>query len=66
VSGALSPDDLLFDVLTPLGFHAHVTRSYWDLIITIKHPAMAGREQDVKRTLEEPEQIRQSRSDLNV
>ncbi len=66
MSGTLSPDELLFDVLTPLGFHARVTRSYWDLIITIKHPVMAGREQDVKRALEEPEQIRQSRSDLNV
>jgi len=45
---ALSPDELLFEVLTPLGFRVRVTRSYWELIITIKHPAMAGRENDVR------------------
>ncbi len=30
--------DLLFDVLTPLGFRVRVTRTYWELIITVKHP----------------------------
>ena len=55
-------DDLLFEVLTPLGFRVRVTRSYWALIVTIKHPVMAGRESDVKETLEHPDQVRQSRS----
>ncbi len=59
-------DDLLFDVLTPLGFRVHVTRSYWNLIITVKHPVMAGRENDVKDVLENPKEIRQSRSDSEV
>jgi len=44
-------EDLLFEVLTPLGFSVRVTRSYWELICTIKHPIMAGRETDVKATL---------------
>jgi hypothetical protein len=63
-----NPDapDLLFDVLTPLGFRVRVTRAYWEVITTVKHPAMLGRERDVKATLEAPEQIRLSRSDHDV
>lgn len=58
--------DWLFDVLTPLGFRVHVTKVYWDIIITIKHPVMAGREEDVKVALEDPDEIRQSKSDPDV
>lgn len=58
--------DLLFEVTTPLGFRVRVTRSNWELIINIKHPAMTGREEEVKETLEHPEEIRLSRSDQNV
>jgi hypothetical protein len=61
-----STDDLLFEALTPLGFRVRVSRSYWELIITVKHPVMAGREWDVKETLENPGEIRQSRSDPAV
>ena len=35
---------ILFEVSTPLGFRVRVTRSYWELITTIKHPVMAGQE----------------------
>jgi hypothetical protein len=59
-------DDLLFEVLTPLGFSVRVTRAYWEVIITIKHPVMAGREQAVKETLEKPDEIRRSRVDATV
>lgn len=58
--------DLLFDVLTILGFSVRVTRAYWELISTIKHPVMAGREDDVQETLRNPDQVRQSKSDPNV
>ena len=58
--------DLLFEVLTPLDFRVRVTRAYWELITTIKHPAMAGREEDVKATLAHPEEVRRSRSDPSV
>ena len=57
---------MLFEVLTPLGFRVRVTRERWNLITTVKHPAMAGREDVVRATLENPEQIRQSRSDSAV
>ncbi len=63
----MEPDpDLLFEVLTPLGFLVRVTRERWNLITTAKHPVMAGREGIVKTTLESPEQVRQSRSDPQV
>jgi len=66
MSDAPSQEELLFEVLTPLGFRVRVTRSYWELIITIKHPVMAGRENDVKDTLQTPSEIRQSKSDSDV
>ena len=59
-------DDVLLEVLTPLGFRVRVGRSYWQLIVTFKHPVMAGRELDVRRTLEEPDEIRLSRRDSAV
>jgi hypothetical protein len=58
--------DLLFEVMTPLNFRVRVSRSYWKLIITVKHPMMAGRESDVKEILEKPNEIRLSRSDPSV
>lgn len=64
--GAPTLDDPLFEVLTPLGFRVRVTRAYWELIISIKHPVMAGRAADVEATLENPEQVRQSRGDPAV
>ncbi len=58
--------DIVFEAVTPLGFHVRVTKAYWDLIVKIKHPIMAGREGDVKATLENPDEIRISKSDENV
>ena len=58
--------DLIFQVPTLLGFRVRTTRSYWETIICVKHPAMAGREQEVKATLESPEEIRRSRIDPDV
>ena len=58
--------DILFDVMTPLGFHVRVSHAYWQIIISIKHPIMAGHEMDVKTALEHPEEICQSRTDEKV
>ncbi len=62
----MSDDTILFTASTPLGFQVRVTQVYWEIIVTVKHPAMEGREQDVKKTLEDPDEIRQSKSDENV
>ena len=58
--------EILFEVMTPLGFQVRVTKAYWELIVTIKHPVMAGREEDVKMALTQPDEIRQSKSDEMV
>ena len=49
-----------------MGFRVRLTRERWQFITTAKHPVMAGREDVVKVTLENPEQIRQSRSNPQV
>lgn len=59
-------NDFLFNVMTPLGFRVRVTRSYWELIVTIKHPAMAGHEKEISQVLENPEEVRQSKGDPAV
>jgi hypothetical protein len=59
-------DEILFEVLTPLGFIVRVSDNYWTLIVTIKHPVMRGRETDVQDTLKQPNEIRQSRNDPTV
>jgi hypothetical protein len=58
--------DVLFEVATPLGFSVRVSQARWELITTIKHPVMAGRESSVKVTLESPDEVRQSRTDPGV
>ena len=57
---------MLFEVKTPLGFRVRVTRSRWKLISSVKHPSMSGRELSVKAALENPDEIRQTRSDPGV
>lgn len=66
MSNDLVQGDFLFEVMTPLGFQVRVTRDYWDLIVTVKHPAMKEREKDVIETLSNPMEIRESKSDPTV
>lgn len=61
-----TPDELLLEVDTPLGFRVRVGRRHWQFLIEVKHPAMAGREADVESTLADPDEVRQSRSDPKV
>ena len=62
----IDPDDLLFDVATPLGFRVRVTKAYWAVLVQVKHPAMTGREADVQAALADPDEIRRSRTDQAV
>jgi hypothetical protein len=66
VDGNHLVDDTLFEVRTPLGFRVRVTVAYWELIVTVKHPAMAGCQAEVQDGLQNPSEIRQSRRDPNV
>jgi hypothetical protein len=61
-----SGEDLLFEVDTPLGFRVRTTLSYWVLITTIKHPAIKGREEEIKATLTMPDEVRLSQYDETV
>jgi len=59
----INTGDVLFEVLTPLGFHVRVTCAYWELITTVKHPVMGGHEADVQEALQDPHKIRISQND---
>ena len=58
--------DLILEVQTPLGFSVSCTRSYWEFIVTQKHPILAGEEERVRQVLEDPDEIRRSRKDPAV
>ncbi|MCL4487474.1 MAG: DUF4258 domain-containing protein [Chloroflexi bacterium] len=58
--------DLFFEAETPLGFRVRVTRAYWSLITTVKHPVMTGRENDVQDALRNPDEVRLSKTDPHV
>ena len=60
------PNQLLFNVQTPFNFSVRVSFSFWNIITQIKHPVMIGKERDVQNTLTQPDEVRRSRSDLNV
>ena len=62
----MNANDLLFQVQTPLGFSIRVTTDRWKLIVTAKHPVMAGRESLVRSALEAPDEVRQSLIDSQV
>ena len=56
----LMTDEILFDADTPLGFRVRVTQPEWDIIATIKHPVLLGREFDVQQVLQDPDEVRRS------
>ena len=56
----------LFEVDTPLGFRVRIDRARWELIANEKHPVMKGRESDVRSALENPDEVRQSKTDGSV
>jgi hypothetical protein len=61
-----SPDDVLFDVATPLGFRVRTTVRYWALIAEVKHPNMRDRLSAVQLALASPDEVRLSVNDDQV
>ena len=55
-----------FEIPTPLGFTVRTTDTYWERIVTEKHPNMRTHEEDVKNTLGDPDLVKQSIADPNV
>jgi hypothetical protein len=58
--------EILFEAATPIGFRVRVTRSYWSIIVTVKHPVMKGCETRIREALQNPDEIRRSRSSPDV
>jgi hypothetical protein len=58
--------EIYFSVKTPLGIDVRTTVTYWEYLLTIKHPIMKGYEEIVKVVLQSPDEIRQSATDKDV
>lgn len=55
-----------FEVKSKLGILVSTTKIYWNIITRIKHPTIKGKEQDVKKVLCDPDEIRVSKKDRAV
>ena len=55
-----------FEIPTPLGFTVRTIEEYWERIVTEKHWSMRGQEEEVKKTLGDPDLVKQSVADTNV
>ena len=52
-----------FEVSTPLGVTVITTKEYWTYLVNVKHVMMNGKEDIVKQTLVDPEEVRKSKID---
>jgi hypothetical protein len=59
-------NEIYFEAITPLNVKVRTTRRYWDYIVTIKHRPMKNKEDIVKKTLLEPDEIYRSTIDPDV
>jgi len=57
---------MLFEIKSKLGRRIRTTKSYWETVITKKHPSVAGMADEVKLTLIDPEEVRRSRYDARI
>ena len=62
----MKPNEVYFEVETPLGIKIRTTKDYWKKIVTIKHPIIAKYEAKVKESLKKPTEIRKGKQDPNV
>jgi hypothetical protein len=56
----------IFTVQTPLGYLVVLQRDRWRQILRHKHPAMAGRETEVRACLASPTVVRESAKEPDV
>jgi hypothetical protein len=56
----------LFTVQTPLGYRVFLERDRWRQIVGNKHPALAGREKEVRACLKSPTLVRESAKEADV
>ncbi|MEW6295097.1 MAG: DUF4258 domain-containing protein [Candidatus Diapherotrites archaeon] len=55
-----------FEVISVLGKRIYTTEFYWQLISRFKHPIIKDYEEEVKETLRNADEIRQSKTDSSV
>jgi hypothetical protein len=58
--------ELLFEVTSKLGKRIHLTKEYWEIIATKKHPSVAHLLAEAKLALVDPFEVRRSRQDPTV
>jgi hypothetical protein len=57
---------VVFSEATPLGYRVTLTRDRWREIVRFKHPALAGKEAELRDCVREPDLIRASAKDPGV
>lgn len=58
--------EIHFQVISKLKTQIRITKKYWKVIVSVKHPSIKGKEIEVKECLRNPDFIRISKSDKNV
>jgi len=56
-------NQIYFEIKTPLDVRVRTTKGYWNYIVSIKHTVMKRKEEIVKITLSQPDEIRRSKFD---
>ena len=59
-------NEIYFEIKTPLDVRVRTTKGYWNYIVNIKHKVMERKEEIVKITLSQPDEIRRSKFDEDV
>jgi len=59
-------DKIYWQLTSVLGKKIHTTKEYWEKIVTTKHPAIKGKESEVKLTLTDADEVRVSKTDKTV
>jgi len=62
----MNKHEILFEVYSKLGKKVRISKGYWNKITSVKHPIMKGKENIVRKTLFDPEEIRKSKNDPQV
>ena len=59
-----SKSEIAFVAKPKLGLAVSTTKTYWNVIIYVKHPSVQGKENYVKETLVNPDEIRVSKKTM--
>lgn len=59
-------NDVYFEVKSALGKKIRTTKEHWKLVSEVKHPIIKDYEKEVKETIANPDEVRQSKKDTTV